>query len=375
MRINLILRLDDFSTISNSEFEKKLLSLMEKYNVPCTFGVVPFVYQDEYDSSIQVEHPLSQENVQMLRPYVEEGLVEIALHGFHHNTQATKLNGYVPGEFFGISQEEQEDLIVRGKAYLDDTFSCNVTTFIPPWNTYDEATLGALKKLEFSCISTGNRFGPVISNASLLYLPALCKLSDVLPVINEVLRIGLDEAVIVVCFHHYEFVEVSPNRTDYQLTIDQLEELFSRIQKMEGVSLYTVRDFASRDTTLTAERYLLTSQLVRNTNIVPPVIKGWLPAPKHYPSVERARKLLFRVTIGSIGYYFLMFLSSIALGLFIGLKLTNSLLIFSVILVVALLLYTIVRIRLKGKINYRTLSLMLFSGGLGIGFLLTELLK
>lgn len=373
--INLIFRLDDYSTISDSEFEARLLRLMERYNIPCTFGIVPFVYEDEWDSSPQVEHPLTQEKVQMLKPYIEKGLVEIALHGFHHNTQAIRLNGYVPGEFFGIPEKDQEDLIVRGKAFLDNAFSCNVTTFIPPWNTYDEATLSVLEKFEFSCISTGNRFGPAIPSASFSYLPALCKIYDVLPVANDAIRTGLDDAVIVVCIHQYDFVEVSPKRAYAQVTFDQLEELFTWIQTLDEFSLHTVGEFVAHNSTLTAERYLLTSQLVRNTNLVPPVIKSWLAAPKYYPSVQKAQQLLREVTFASIGYYSLMSIASIALGLFLAFLLPNRLLIFSIIFAFIILLFTIFRAYWKQKINYRTLSLILSSGGLEVGFLLINLIK
>ncbi len=371
-RINLIFRLDDYSTISDSEFEKRLLSLMERYHIPCTFGIIPFVYEDEWDPSPQMEHPLTQEKIDTLKPYVKKGLVEVALHGFHHNTQAVRLNKYIPGEFFGIPQQDQENLITKGKAFLENTFSCKITTFNPPWNTYDDATLGALEKLEFTCISTGNRFGPSSSANSLSYLPALCKLSDVRPVIKKIKGIGLEEAIIVVCIHQYDFVEVSPGRSKDQFNFAKLEDLFSWIEKNKEISLYTISNYVVRDNTLTAERYGLTKPLIRNTHLVPPVFKARLTGPKFYPTIVKARKLWFHFLVVLSSYYLLLLIISMALGLIIGKPLDNVFLFVFFALAFLYLIFTIYRIYRKGKIDYQLLSLLLLSGGLTIGFLLTK---
>lgn len=366
-RINLVFRLDDYSAISDSAFEDKLLGLMDKYDIPCTFGIVPFVYEDEWDPSTQVEHELTQEKIEKLRPYIDSDLVEVALHGYHHHTQAIRKNGHIPGEFFGMSLEEQDSKIRRGKEFLENGFSTDVTTFIPPWNTYDLATLEALEKNQVICISTGNRFGPVRTEGTIKYLPALCTLIDIRSTVQKVRKIGLDDVVIVVLFHHYEFVEVSPDRDTAVFSFDKLEELFAWIEQQVDIYPYSIGNFVAQDKTLTANRYTLTSRLLRNTDFVPPFINRRIAYPQYYPSVSKAKGLFSWLLVAVIGYYLFLLALPIGLTLIIQHVLPNLSLVLFAYFGIGLFFYATFNIIRKRKVNYRRFSLLI----LAIGFLLS----
>ncbi len=42
-QITVVFRLDDYSHLSTTEFEVRLINAFRKYNAACTFGVIPYV--------------------------------------------------------------------------------------------------------------------------------------------------------------------------------------------------------------------------------------------------------------------------------------------------------------------------------------------
>lgn len=363
-RISLVFRLDDYSAISDSEFENKLLSLMDKYNVPCTFGVVPFVYEDEWDPSPQVEHPLTQEKIDLIKPFVEKGLVEVALHGYHHHTQKIRLNGHIPGEFYGIPIEQQFNMIKRGKGFLEDAFSYDVTTFIPPWNTYDENTLIALEQNGFRCISTGPRFGPVSQGEKLAYIPALCKLSKTKDVLEELQLLNESSASVVVWFHQYELAEIYPTKTNDHLTFGFLESLFFWITQNQNITIKTLAQAVTGDKIYHKRRYQLVTKLRKNTSITPPFLKTLQELPDYYPQHEYLLRKLLLWGISLILFYLLLFLISFVIFYFLNSLVPDPFLsLFGAISGVTVI-WTSIYLSKKRKIYYRSLSIFILLIGL-----------
>ena len=73
-------------------------------------------------------------------PSVAAGHAEVALHGYSHQlAEGTPLT-----EFAGLSYRDQERRITAGKAELERQLGVRVSTFIPPWNSYDIRTVRAL---------------------------------------------------------------------------------------------------------------------------------------------------------------------------------------------------------------------------------------
>jgi hypothetical protein len=121
-----------------------------------------------------------------------------------------------------MPSEEQMERIAKGKRYLEETFHFPVTTFIPPWNQYDETNVDVLEKLGFRTLSGGTR-SSVIAACALQVLPTTCDLSQVREAVEYASRHPQGDSLVVAGFHAYDFAEVDPYRG--KLTYRVLEEL------------------------------------------------------------------------------------------------------------------------------------------------------
>lgn len=167
-----IIRFDDYGVQCNHDWiqiEEEIIRLHEKYNVKLTFSVIP---ESRYPL---VRHPLSPQSypvevdslrvnclypspdsegsqrISILREAVEKGIIEVALHGYYHpkgysNTEKNT-------EYYNIPYDTQYWKLNNGKYILDSLFNTNVTTLVPPHNTYDKLTLDLLQEFGFKCIS------------------------------------------------------------------------------------------------------------------------------------------------------------------------------------------------------------------------------
>ncbi len=180
-KIYVVFRNDDPSAISDAEHEKRIMEIFERYQIPQTFGIIPNVVEDCHDANCRQYHLLSenQEMLNLLKKWCKEGLIEIALHGYTHQTNPLhptkeklrdikeyggqsreKRLSYLPvnpegySEFRGLSYEEQLQRIFRGKQLLETWFGALVTTFILPWNSHDENTIRAAKEAGIKLVSS-----------------------------------------------------------------------------------------------------------------------------------------------------------------------------------------------------------------------------
>lgn len=139
--LSIVFRYDDFRLVNDSTNEK-LVFLMQKYNIPITLGVIPC---DANENLVIDKNFLFLDK---LKNAVQNGSVEIALHGLNHN----RMTPY--GEFTGLSLEEQTRRITKGKNLLDSVLNCDLITFIPPWNAHDKNTVKALKTNKIFIVSS-----------------------------------------------------------------------------------------------------------------------------------------------------------------------------------------------------------------------------
>ena len=165
---DIIIRFDDYGVWCNQdwiEIEKNLIAVHEKYGIKISFATIP---ESRYTLNY---HPLSpksypkdienrdfnpyplrvgSERVNVLKESVAKGISEVTLHGFYHPKGYTNnLNT----EFYGVSYDVQYFKLARGKEILESLFNTNVTTLVPPHNTYDNLTLDLLEELGYKCIS------------------------------------------------------------------------------------------------------------------------------------------------------------------------------------------------------------------------------
>lgn len=274
--IRIVLRYDDYSSQSPTDWEEQLIGVLERCGVSCAFGVTPFACRVQLDAASQDRTPLTPRQVSLLRTAVERGTLEPMLHGATHRRAAVeRLASAHPSELVGTSFEHQHKRLSAALASLECDLERPVRIFAPPWNSYDEDTVRVLEDLDFQVLSSGPRYGPAKSSGSLRYLPATTDL-DSLPDAIETAR-GLDggDSWIVALFHSYDFVEVDPETGTW--TLDRFQELVESIAAEDDLVFTSITEAIRSRADLSAERYLLHRALRRGRRLLPTWLRPLSP--------------------------------------------------------------------------------------------------
>ena len=212
-------RYDDASATSDHSVESAVFDIFRRYQFPLCVAAIPFRRKKNGEL-----HAISPGNTTHLVDAVSAGIVEIAQHGHSHLPRSTDTRGR-RSEFAGLGVEEQVKLISEGMQRLQDTFGQRIKGFVPPWNTYDCATVQALETTGFMYLSVGME---VRKCSALPILPITSTLSAA--------RIDAERArsfpslapVVVVIIHSDDFEEYrSKPRPDEELPTTNLRELES----------------------------------------------------------------------------------------------------------------------------------------------------
>jgi len=187
---------------------------------------------------------------------VRSGLVEIALHGFAHRDNAiAPVNPGSESEFRDLSYSSQLRMLTAGKATLESLYHVNVTTFIPPWNSYDENTLRALDSLGFDLVSGASQTYGIAANGSfarLRFLPYTC-LPGHLREAVDFARVSSDpDPIIVVLLHPFNFVEY--DSVHGRLSRQSFAELLSWLTAQPDVATQTLGGAAQMARDLSYQR-------------------------------------------------------------------------------------------------------------------------
>jgi hypothetical protein len=137
--------------------------------VPLTHGVIP-----SGPSPVEAESTFcgGLQETAMADP----GRFEFSLHGFTHPVET---EFYGASEFGGLDPEEQRERVSKGADLLEACVGEAPTTFVPPFNTYDDGTVAALRSAGIRIVSGGQWFteahygetGP-FESGGLLHVPA-----------------------------------------------------------------------------------------------------------------------------------------------------------------------------------------------------------
>jgi len=205
-QILVVFRFDDYSSSSCTDLEVKLIDAFRQHNFRCTFGVIPYGRdEDVHRVNAQNLVPLTVTKINILKNAIKLGILEVALHGYSHQAISENKNKY--SEFSGLDYNSQLTKILNGKKYLEDMLDIKITTFIPPWNSYDNNTVRALEYLGFDTISA-DKNGVAEENSLLKFLPFTCDLIHLKKVVKLASRITDKQPVIVVLFHTFDFLEM-----------------------------------------------------------------------------------------------------------------------------------------------------------------------
>ncbi len=235
--IDVVFRFDDYSATSRTELERQIFDIFRKNKAVLTVGVIPFVCErDIHDVSPQPAIALTQAKIDILRDAAEKGVVEVALHGYNH--QAVRAEGKRYSEFKGVRPDIQSSKIKKGKEFLERSFGGEITTFVPPWNSYDENTILSAEHSGFKVLS-GDFEGSARERDTIQFIPAT---SDIYKAQSAVQRARWNPShtkqIIVILFHEYDFKESDPSA---QYSVDQLSALVTWLASQDDVRIRSLR--------------------------------------------------------------------------------------------------------------------------------------
>jgi peptidoglycan/xylan/chitin deacetylase (PgdA/CDA1 family) len=196
--IRVALRLDDPSETSHRAVEAGILDALRSHGACATFAVIPFRMVDNQLMALSTTRALP------LIEAAQAGVIEVALHGHAHARFHPE--SAIPSEFAGRPEADQDALITEGRSHIESVFGQSVIGFVPPWNSYDVATLSVLERQRFHYVSAGLNITDGYSG-ELKLLPLTAHLRDVPAALAEARRFHKAGPVIVVVMHHFDFVE------------------------------------------------------------------------------------------------------------------------------------------------------------------------
>lgn len=248
--IHVVFRYDDFSAKSPTQTELKIIQAFQKHKARLTFGVIPFVCAgDHHDPSPQDTLALPPEKKQLLRKAAQKGVVDVALHGFSHQTnQADFLS-----EFAGADYSTQIKKLKRAKMYLRQITQTPVNTFVPPWNRYDRNTLQALEKLNFKTLSASEN-EPSAENSQLNFVPFSVGLPHLRDAVQAARTSSDSRPLLIVLFHGYDFQSSQDSRA--HITFKEFSSMLGWLSSQEDVEILSINQAAEMLGEVDVKRYI-----------------------------------------------------------------------------------------------------------------------
>ncbi len=260
--IRLAFRLDDPSATSNREIEARILESLARHGLRATFAVIPFRGEEA------TPLPLTRERARPLREAVEQGVLDVALHGHSHHDNNP---GGQPSEFAGLPASRQRELISSGKDLLEAIFERPIRGFVPPYNSFDAATLAVLEQAGLSHLSSNMRYAPM-RHTSLRLLPLTCHLPELKAAIAEARRFSRLQPLVVVVMHHYDFPGgEAPVFSDFA----EFDALLAWIAEQKDVQIRTLSQLAEELTSTASQRVFQHNRL---RDHLPWRYRHWLPS-------------------------------------------------------------------------------------------------
>lgn len=238
-----IFRNDDLQPWFEIDRLVKVNNIFIEKAVPVTLGVIPFI-----GNHTLAEDPTLVDYLKNLTR-THPNLFEIALHGYNHQPLSDFYGG---SEFGGLEYPDQYGRICLGKNLLKETLNVDIVTFIPPFDTYDNTTAIALKKLDFKVVSGGAWFTEAYYNRTDFFI-----MHEILhvPASQEFIRCWENHTFHTLDFLKTRFDDFYKKCSIYIQTIhyftftteeklDQLEAFIDYIKGHMGIKFMTFRSFA-----------------------------------------------------------------------------------------------------------------------------------
>lgn len=298
-QIIVVLRFDDYSSRSATDMEVKLINAFQQHGISCTFGVIPYTCARDHDNSRpQDVVPLTPTKASILRNAIKAGILDVAQHGYTHQR----------GEFCGLDYTSQVKRMSKGKNLLEQMLGTQVSTFIPPFNSYDLNTIRALETLGFRCISAG-RNGDAKESSALKFLPANCGLPQLRDSVESARSVPEAQPIIVVLFHLYDFLEVDKKRG--RLTYQEFIELLSWLTSQEDVYTGSIEQATKMVRDLSSQRFTTNRHIYGLSLLLPPFLSRLCTPPvRVYLSSNGAFRMRFKLGVFVLAFYLALLLLS-----------------------------------------------------------------
>lgn len=234
--VHVVFRLDDPRAVCDS-VSMRVVQLFNANQVPLTIAMIPC---DSRENTITP--PISTNS--QYKAEIQRDNIELALHGLTHQN----ING--AGEFGGLDSTEAVRRIAKGKQALQAIFDKEISTFIPPFNAWNEHTQTAMRMHGMNVISA-DMFTPIYAD-SVHYFPEtlghLMAQKGMWRAAKETIM-GCEEkdAVCVVMFHAYDL----PDEQSWE----QLESLLDACKANEDVQCHTYQSLLESGVESSATRY------------------------------------------------------------------------------------------------------------------------
>lgn len=165
-------RMDDITPDMDWGQFWRYMGLFEKHGVRPILGVVP----DNQDPALSRGKP-NKDFWKILRELKEQGMADIAQHGYRHKLHQTALGKYLGitgaskpmSEFAGLPYEVQYERIAAGQRILDNE-GLRTDIWMAPCHTFDPVTLKVLRDLGFRRITDGISLYP-FRHKGLVFIP------------------------------------------------------------------------------------------------------------------------------------------------------------------------------------------------------------
>ncbi|MFZ5447430.1 MAG: DUF2334 domain-containing protein [Thermodesulfobacteriota bacterium] len=378
--ITVVFRYDDYCSRTDTELEKKIIADFKKHQICCTFGVIPFVKAKNYlQFDPQEVIPLTPEKIALARDAIKAGAMDAAQHGYSHQTLQTK--GWHT-EFQTLDYDTQLEKIRTGKVFLEKVLSTPITTFIPPYNSYDAITLEALENLNFQCLSASMN-GEIVPSASLKILPGTCGLEDFKETVEYARKIVEYDPIICVVFHQYVFTDVEMiteyEDINYKIPYEKFSDLLNWVTSQKDIRVRSIDQVVKENVDLSMERFINNKYYLQLVHLKP----AWWPPhygiylPSAIASHTRIRNFgaIFNIPRMRNVMYIASFYGLILFIAFISTYIIGSMAFavagimdkvckyFSIVMACILISY----LAFSSKIQYKKLEILVGLWGLGLG--------
>ncbi len=289
---------------------------MDRVGAKLLVAVIPFHRSSNSARVEEAEFGLDEERIAILKTYIERDVIEVALHGYSHWP-----NPYAVGrqsEFAGLSYPEQRDLIRRGKSELEDRLGHPILAFVPPYNTYDLNTVAALRSVDIRLLSAGID-GPFEVPSEMLFLPGTMIPRVLTDMLSDGLPPMLDEGLLVVTIHSYDFTDSGESPPDYrnggkqstQVTLEQFERDIKEMQGKRGGKIVSYSMLLNSGIDLSSQRLRANYQIRRTLlarNALLPRASWIYPVGQFYYTARSAREFFVKQHCVALVFYGGLFL-------------------------------------------------------------------